>query len=714
MVVTNEKNNVENEYFENVYQQTINKAYYMAFSILKDQELAKDVLQESYIKVFTKIDTLQDESKLQQWVNTIVRNESLNYLKKRKEYTFSDYSDENGEDYDWNIEEDNIEFIPDKYTDYTETKKIMNQMLDLLPQDQRVCIFLYYYEQLSMGEISAILGCGEETVKSRLRYARKKLKGQVLELEKKGTKLYSIQVVPFLVWMFKTEAESVCGCEKIINIADVISKTGSHVSTANTVLETSKAVGGLATKKIVIGLVSATVVGSTIFGGAVVAGKISNESDIRAEATINNGKNVAGVISGKTKQDIDELISEMQNQESEDDIYDIIASEYYGAIINFSKDETGNETSYSINYKLMNINDNGYKELIVSSKDESEYGSRAEYVEVFSYDSGSLKRIYSDLYSYDIYMFADSDEKYLYFNMSGGTFFAADTIIGSDVKGELIVEGVKIVSQDKYYKIENIDYTRDDSDDQIYVDDNLITEDKFEYFSQKYWKVDKMEKLNLSSADGIDKQTIKELLMQDEVDSQVVEQKQEDIYAIQNIEILSSDEEYITITADKYVWVKLSEEEQTQLEAGQNIEKYGTTFKFQGYEDGLCWYTYSNQYTAGIDEEDCRCYIDPNEKESRKGYSDIIYGDGNLYYDVGDFFLAYVEQAEFKVAKNADAYMLDYDSDESLSFKLIQIEKYFEKYMNSYDEGDNHHFDAGFVKFDDAGLITYFKETIRV
>ena len=91
--------NTTNQNFEEVYKQTINKAYYMAFSIVKDQESAKDILQEAYIKVFKKIDSLQDKNKLQAWVNTIVRNEALNYLKRNKEYTFSDCTSEDEDGY---------------------------------------------------------------------------------------------------------------------------------------------------------------------------------------------------------------------------------------------------------------------------------------------------------------------------------------------------------------------------------------------------------------------------------------------------------------------------------------------------------------------------------------------------------------------------------------------------------------------------------------
>lgn len=75
--------------------------------------------------------------------------------------------------------------------DYAETKRLMKEILDGLPEDQKLCVLMYYYEELSVSDIADALGCSTGTVKSRLNYARKKIRNDVEELERKGTKLYT-------------------------------------------------------------------------------------------------------------------------------------------------------------------------------------------------------------------------------------------------------------------------------------------------------------------------------------------------------------------------------------------------------------------------------------------------------------------------------------------------------------------------------------------
>ena len=66
-------------------------------------------------------------------------------------------------------------------------------------------VVLYYLENLPVAWIAGIMECSEGTVKSRLNYGRKSIKEQVLALEKKGTKLYCMPLVPFLYWMFRQQ-----------------------------------------------------------------------------------------------------------------------------------------------------------------------------------------------------------------------------------------------------------------------------------------------------------------------------------------------------------------------------------------------------------------------------------------------------------------------------------------------------------------------------
>jgi hypothetical protein len=107
------------------------------------------------------------------------------------------------------LENENREFMPEESADYSATKKIMQGILNQLSEEQRLCVLMYYYEELSISEIADALDCSTGTVKSRLNYARKYIKNEVENLEKKGTKLYSIAPLPFLVWMLRSQENTV-------------------------------------------------------------------------------------------------------------------------------------------------------------------------------------------------------------------------------------------------------------------------------------------------------------------------------------------------------------------------------------------------------------------------------------------------------------------------------------------------------------------------
>ena len=179
-----------------------------------------------------------------------------------------------------------MQFSPDESVDYAETKRLMQEILDKLPEDQRLCILMYYYEELSVGEIAQSLECSTGTVKSRLNYARKKIKNEVEELERKGTKLYGIAPLPFIVWMLSSEEKTLevkaSGLEKwrqyaanseAKQIAVKNAKTGSdHITEsakagAGHIAESAKTGAGHIAKRAVAGIVAAAVVGTGAYIG---------------------------------------------------------------------------------------------------------------------------------------------------------------------------------------------------------------------------------------------------------------------------------------------------------------------------------------------------------------------------------------------------------------------------------------------------------------
>lgn len=188
-----------------IYAKTSGKAYYLAMQFLKDEDQAQDILQDSFIKAFQNLDSLKEPEKFQGWLNTIVVNKSKDYLKRKKTVLFSQMVQGDDEDATVDFEDESGQFSPEKTVDYSETKRLIQNMIDGLPKEQRLAIILRYLEDMPVKQIAQIMECSEGTVKSRLNYGRKTIKEKVLMLEKQGTKLYCAPLIPFLFWMFQQE-----------------------------------------------------------------------------------------------------------------------------------------------------------------------------------------------------------------------------------------------------------------------------------------------------------------------------------------------------------------------------------------------------------------------------------------------------------------------------------------------------------------------------
>lgn len=152
-------------------------------------------------------------------------------------------------------------------------------------------------EQMTVKEIAEALDCSENTVKSRLKYGREKVKVKVEDLAKKGTKLYSLAPMPYLLWllrMAKTQnipASTLCpAAETAINAASAAAASqtaqavGAQVTgeTAKSASKTAAKAGAKAlSKKIVAGALAVTVAGGA---GAVAVNSLHSAERENAAA----------------------------------------------------------------------------------------------------------------------------------------------------------------------------------------------------------------------------------------------------------------------------------------------------------------------------------------------------------------------------------------------------------------------------------------------
>ena len=191
-----------------LYEKTYSKVYYTVKSMIKDEDAVFDIVQDTYIKAFAHLDSFQGDAKFLPWVRQIAANTARDWLKRKRPMLFTELG--SGEGQDTPVEElfadERIENLPDQVIDQKETTRLIREILEELPEDQRAAIGMFYYEEMSVKEIAAAMDASESAVKSRLMYGRGKIEKKVLELEKQGTKLYSLSPLPFLLLLFRNQA----------------------------------------------------------------------------------------------------------------------------------------------------------------------------------------------------------------------------------------------------------------------------------------------------------------------------------------------------------------------------------------------------------------------------------------------------------------------------------------------------------------------------
>ena len=189
--------------FDKLYKLTSNDVWFTCVSLLKDEENAKDIMQETYITAFLKLNTLKDEEKFCGWLTAIATNKSKNKLKGKVEYQIDD------EVLIAKTETDEL-MLPEEYINKAEKRKVLLQIIeDTLSFNQYQVVLMFYFNELSIAEIAQALEISEGTVKSRLNSSRAKMKTAIEDYEKKsGDKLHGVVVVPFFTTIFKEEAKS--------------------------------------------------------------------------------------------------------------------------------------------------------------------------------------------------------------------------------------------------------------------------------------------------------------------------------------------------------------------------------------------------------------------------------------------------------------------------------------------------------------------------
>ncbi len=195
-----------------LYERTCSAVYSKIRAKVPDDDTAQDILQDTYLQAFTNLDQLQEAAAFPGWIGRIAHNRTANWYRDNKNARsvalFSEMEYEEGEgDFSAGLEDEeefHADYMPEVAMDREETSRLMSEILDTLPEEQRIILVMRYYDEMSLNEIAEELGVNLSTVKTRLTAGKKKVEAKVRELEKQGTKLYSLTPLPFLLYLLRS------------------------------------------------------------------------------------------------------------------------------------------------------------------------------------------------------------------------------------------------------------------------------------------------------------------------------------------------------------------------------------------------------------------------------------------------------------------------------------------------------------------------------
>lgn len=264
----------------------------------QDQE---DLLQTIFIKIFEQLHTLKEPEKYPGWAKMIARNTCMDYgwhlkLENNLIQWKTTVSDEEEEGMDQlAVPTYSREFNPEAHIDAETTKELIDQILDGLSDKQRMVILLWM-KQYKESEIAKELDMPIGSVRTNCRRGKAAIEKKVIELEKQGTKLYSMSPIVFFLWLLDqydmlympTFTDAVCmplyhkiklhihkpdiNNETVRQMQNTIKDTGSNTSNAASSLKQARKAVSVTKGGLKHGILHSTVTKAVI--GIVIAGSV--------------------------------------------------------------------------------------------------------------------------------------------------------------------------------------------------------------------------------------------------------------------------------------------------------------------------------------------------------------------------------------------------------------------------------------------------------
>ncbi|WP_188453824.1 RNA polymerase sigma factor SigX [Virgibacillus oceani] len=169
--------------FERLYDSYHHELFQFIFYMVKNRQVAEDLVQEVYIKVLKSLDTFKGDSSEKTWIFSIARYTTIDYFRsqKRKRSRIAEF-------FDWHEKGDSLydqSPLPDELTVKNEEMKLIYRNLDKCTIDQKSVLILRYIQSFSIQETADVLGFSLSKVKTTQHRGLKTLRKLLTENQEK-------------------------------------------------------------------------------------------------------------------------------------------------------------------------------------------------------------------------------------------------------------------------------------------------------------------------------------------------------------------------------------------------------------------------------------------------------------------------------------------------------------------------------------------------
>lgn len=387
-----------------LYEAMYKRVYYLTLRITNSPEDAQDAAQDAFLSAFQALPKLKNPDAFESWLFQISANKARGILRKNGR-NVALTEDEDGRTMLDDLPDENEALLPEEVVDSADKRDIILSLIEGLPEAQRVCLVMFYYAELSVKQIAQELRCSENTVKSRLNYARQKIRQAVLDTEERdGIRLHAAAPlallfakdfealsvdIPALAASAATAAAGAEAAGEVLAAAETAAGAAAETGAVSSAVSSAAKTGILATAKakIAAGVVAALL----LAGGAVV---VSQTGDAPADSPApgmsqseSAEENDGGEVAALDKDDEGRLDAYRQ-------IVQELVNEYGGPQARNENDEHAFPMVTAV--ELVDITGDGQDELIVCW----EYDTDKEYYKIgsaiYTYENGEPKELWYD------------------------------------------------------------------------------------------------------------------------------------------------------------------------------------------------------------------------------------------------------------------------------------------------------------------------------